>query len=316
MYHYVRDLPNTEYPAIKGLLTGKFEQQLDYLARYYEIIDICDVVKAQSLAFPPNACILTFDDGFIDHYETVFPILMERGMSGAFFPPVSSAMDREMLDVHKIHFILASTELEKIEAMMLEELDRLRARYRLPSNEELSAAYTKEGRFDGAAVTFIKRTLQFGIPRKARSEIAASLFSHFVTEDEKSFAEKLYMDIDQLREMVTAGMTIGGHGVGHNWLGKLARKEQELEFEEMMSFLTHVYRHRPNNWVLSYPNGSYNADTIELAQRNGACVGLKSTAGLVADFSKPFELDRLDTNDLPHDSGAVPCAWSRKVLSA
>ena len=35
-YHYVRDLSDTDYPEIKGLLTSEFEGQLDYLSKYYK----------------------------------------------------------------------------------------------------------------------------------------------------------------------------------------------------------------------------------------------------------------------------------------
>lgn len=33
---------------------------------------------------PENGFILTFDDGYIDHYEVVYPILKEAGVQGVF----------------------------------------------------------------------------------------------------------------------------------------------------------------------------------------------------------------------------------------
>ena len=35
MYHYVRDLKNSEYPTIKGLDKELFEKQLAYLLEHY-----------------------------------------------------------------------------------------------------------------------------------------------------------------------------------------------------------------------------------------------------------------------------------------
>ncbi|HIE82956.1 MAG TPA: polysaccharide deacetylase, partial [Dehalococcoidia bacterium] len=58
---------------------------------------------------PSNACWLTFDDGFSDHYRTVFPILAKREISGTFFAPAGPLLERCVLDVHKIQFILAGT---------------------------------------------------------------------------------------------------------------------------------------------------------------------------------------------------------------
>ena len=40
MYHFVRELPLTRFPAIKGLLTSRFAGQLDYLARHYQFVTV------------------------------------------------------------------------------------------------------------------------------------------------------------------------------------------------------------------------------------------------------------------------------------
>jgi len=37
MYHYVRDLPNTSFPRIKGMLISDFHQQLSALQNQYEM---------------------------------------------------------------------------------------------------------------------------------------------------------------------------------------------------------------------------------------------------------------------------------------
>ena len=37
------------------------------------------------------------------------PELLARNIQGSFFPPADAIVKREMLDVHAVHFILAST---------------------------------------------------------------------------------------------------------------------------------------------------------------------------------------------------------------
>ena len=111
MYHYVRELRFTKYPKIKALLASEFKEQVSYLQKYYEFVtitDCIDVVYNKSRAFPSNAALLTFDDGFIDHFTTVFPILEEREIQGCFFPAAKTIEESTVLDVHKIQFILAS----------------------------------------------------------------------------------------------------------------------------------------------------------------------------------------------------------------
>ena len=46
MYHYVRELPFTRYPRIKGLMTRRFVGQLDYLARHYHFVTVEQCVAA------------------------------------------------------------------------------------------------------------------------------------------------------------------------------------------------------------------------------------------------------------------------------
>lgn len=314
MYHYVRDLPNTDYPEIKGLLTKKFDGQLDYLQKHYSVVDTQEVARAAAgeAKLPANACLLTFDDGFMDHYETVFPRLRERGLTGSFFPPACSALEHRMLDVHKIHFILASGHAPSaVKQAILEELETFRASRELPTGEELEALYAAPNRYDESDVGYIKNVLQKGLPQDVRSEITARLFARFVADSETEFAKKLYMSVPQMQEMIRAGMTFGGHGYRHNWLGTLPREEQREEIEMMLSFLETVYGRVPRDWVMCYPYGSYNEATLEIMKETGAGLGLTTHVGLVSDLRHPLELARLDTNDLPFEGSAPVAEWTR-----
>jgi len=111
MYHYVRALGRSRYPNIKGLSVRDFRTQIEYVQEHYEVISGEHLIAAvtEGAALPPDAALLTFDDGYLDHFTTVFPVLDEAGLPGCFFPPVRAVFDREVLDVNKIHYILAST---------------------------------------------------------------------------------------------------------------------------------------------------------------------------------------------------------------
>ena len=103
MYHYVRDLPRTRFPEFKGLLTSQFEGQLDYITQHYTVCGVQQVIATTrgEGELPSNACILTFDDGFIDHYVTVFPMLEERGIIGSFYPSAKAVEECRLLNTHK-----------------------------------------------------------------------------------------------------------------------------------------------------------------------------------------------------------------------
>ena len=75
MYHFVRDLRRSRYPAIKGLDVERFAGQLAHIQRHYTVVRMEDVVAAArdpGVALPPRALLLTFDDGYAEHYQTVW----------------------------------------------------------------------------------------------------------------------------------------------------------------------------------------------------------------------------------------------------
>lgn len=90
MYHYVSELPE-DADAYRIDLTVSpvlFRQHLEYLRDVgYESIGLADLHLAllQGDPLPDRPIILTFDDGYIDHYRVVFPLLLEFGYRGTFF---------------------------------------------------------------------------------------------------------------------------------------------------------------------------------------------------------------------------------------
>jgi peptidoglycan/xylan/chitin deacetylase (PgdA/CDA1 family) len=90
MYHYVSPLP-PDADEIRIDLTvppDVFRQHMQLLEQEgYKTISLNQLYDAlvTGTALPPKPIVLTFDDGYIDHYRFVFPILQEFGFSGTFF---------------------------------------------------------------------------------------------------------------------------------------------------------------------------------------------------------------------------------------
>jgi len=314
MYHYVRDLPRTPYPRIKGLTTEKFDGQLDYVQKHYITCTLRQVVAAVrgEGQLPARACLLTFDDGFTDHYQTVLPRLLQRGITGSFYPPAQVVEERRLLDVHKLQFILAcADDINRLIADAFRLLAAYRSDWEIPDEQTLRSKYSGQSRFDPPEVVFLKRLLQHGLPEHVRTEIIAALFAANVSWDERSFADELYLDVAQLRQMVAEGMEIGGHGWTHRWLEHLPREEQAEEIRRTLSFLAKVYGHAPADWTMCYPYGSYDATTLKLLSAKGCKLGLTTRVAVNDTLSIPLELARLDTNDLPFRSDADLSDWTR-----
>ena len=90
MYHYVSALPPDADDVRIGLTLSPaiFRQHIEYLvnAGYHSVsLYEMDAALMSGAELPPNPVILTFDDGYAEHYNYVFPVLREFGMRGTFF---------------------------------------------------------------------------------------------------------------------------------------------------------------------------------------------------------------------------------------
>ncbi len=313
MYHYVRPLALTRFPKIKGLDLPLFEQQLGYLAKHYSLISMEDLIDAieNRCQLPPRPALLTFDDGYLDHYEYVFPRLAERNLHGAFFPVSCAALDRRILDVNKIHFTLASDVDPDLFVDFIEEACRERAsEYDLHDLGHYRENYKVGNFLDPANVNYVKLMLQHALPLELRAQLVDQLFRRYVASDEGSFAGELYATVDQLRIMRSGGMHIGSHGDLHQWLGQLPKAEQEADIERSLRLLDAVGA-APDYRTLCYPYGSYNADTIEAIVARGFKLALTTEVALSDAIAvQRFVLPRLDTNHLPKNSSAPPNEWT------
>lgn len=94
MYHYVSPLPPNADDIRVGLTLDPaiFRQHMQYLQEEgYNTISFYELNNAleNGSKLPSKPIILTFDDGYIEHYTTVFPVLKEFGFTGTFFIPTA-----------------------------------------------------------------------------------------------------------------------------------------------------------------------------------------------------------------------------------
>jgi peptidoglycan/xylan/chitin deacetylase (PgdA/CDA1 family) len=90
MYHYVSELPPDADVYRRDLTVSPeaFEAQLEYLDEAdYDPITLTDLhlYLTEGYPLPEKPVILTFDDGYRDAYEVVFPKLLNHGFPGTFF---------------------------------------------------------------------------------------------------------------------------------------------------------------------------------------------------------------------------------------
>lgn len=270
MYHYTRDLRHSRYPQIKGMDTLLFRQQLEYMKNKFNFVTMEQVIEATEnrYSLPDNALLLTFDDGYVDNYTYAMPLLEEFGAQGSFFIPGKTFATHQLLDVNKIHYILASADMNRLVTDVKNAMDYYRGQeFDFAPTDELFEQYAVASRFDTKETIFVKRMLQTALPEKLRNTISSELFQKYVGVTEEQLSYELYMTEEQVRTMKRHGMFIGIHGYDHYWLANLEadkmKKDIDMALDVMDEFID------KKQWVLNYPYGNYNDDVINYIRSKG-----------------------------------------------
>ena len=265
MYHYIRDRGDEAEAGtgIPGMPVMAFEAQLDDLAKQHIFVTWPEVrmaIQGQK-PLPVSACLLTFDDGILDHYINAFRILHERNISGLFFIIDRSEKDGLVLS-HKIHFLLAKLGLTRLREVIWENLDTLqRDRFSL-AEKKYQLKYPQVS--IDSRINLLKAILQRDLSIEVDTLLSDLFQTHVGSESET--AQNYYLDNEQILEMTEGGMHFGGHSQNHpwfDWIDAYARTSEIIASAERLKSI------EPGPWAFAYPYGGLSEDSPALLKKHG-----------------------------------------------
>jgi peptidoglycan/xylan/chitin deacetylase (PgdA/CDA1 family) len=295
MYHYVREIKNSKYPNIKGLEIKEFISQINYLKKHYTFISIEELYEAyyHNYILPKNPILLTFDDGYKDHYKYVLPVLSKEKVKASFYIPAKTVMENSILDVNKIHYILATTPTTKI----IKDIKNILEKNKIDFNS-LYKELAYPSRFDDKETMFIKRALQAYIDEPLRIKIIDRLFDTYINIPQKEFSKNLYINKKEIKELISEGMHIGSHGYEHYWWTKISKERLKKEIDLSLDFLK-SFNQKEKFWSACYPYGHHNESVINILKEKSCSLAFTVEAKISSLKENPLKISRLDTNDLP-----------------
>jgi peptidoglycan/xylan/chitin deacetylase (PgdA/CDA1 family) len=295
MYHYVRNPGDAAEASsgIPGMPTEVFESQLDQLSKEHTFVTWPDVRFAiqDDKPLPRSACLLTFDDGIIDHYLNVFQILRKRNLSGLFF-----ALDRcesdELVLAHKIHFLLAKIGVAGLREAIWEKLN--------PAQRDLFTGAEKQYKLKYPTnliddqINLLKAVLQRDVCADVNPMLSELFEMHIGSESE--IARRYYLNHEQIREMVAGGMYFGGHSRDHPWFDWIDAQARDAEIEASAEWLQGF---GPGPWAFAYPYGGLSEDSPHLLQKHRFVAAFTTQTQL--SHSDPYFIGRLDGEEMAQE---------------
>jgi peptidoglycan/xylan/chitin deacetylase (PgdA/CDA1 family) len=295
MYHYVRDAGDEAEAGsgILGMPTGVFESQLDELSRKHSFVTWHDVRHAviDHKPLPDSACLLTFDDGVLDHYVNVFRILRERKLSGLFFV-LDRAPNDGLVLAHKIHFLLAKLGLPRLRQALGEKLNAVQ-REKFKQAERYYRLKYPDPSVD-SQINLFKAVLQRDLSTDV-NPLLSDLFEEYVGS-ERETARSYYLNPDQIHEMVRGGMHFGGHSHDHPWFDWIDAAARDREVKVSADWLA---RFEPGPWAFAYPYGGLSEDAPHILQKHGFVAAFTTKTQFT--HSDPYYIGRLDGEEMVQD---------------
>ncbi len=299
MYHYVR-LSEPELPYFKYLHIEDFVKQLDYFGNEYGFISKESFRECLVAKEPAHGVILTFDDGFKDHYHYVLPELTKRNLWGIFFVPTAPYSVGEFIDVHRIHLLLGKHG-GKIIADAINKIITEKMLSHVHVHEFRQETYVSQK--NDEATKYVKRLLNYFIDYQYRKDIINELMSiYYPGEDE--LLQDFYMTKKEVRSMHQRGMVIGSHTVNHPVMSKLSIDEQEREIE--LSFQVIESITGDNSFkTFCYPYGGFHtftSQTESILNRHSCVLSFNVEPRNISTHDlafRPQALPRFDCNAFP-----------------
>lgn len=250
MLHDIRDISLNFFPK-------RYQFPYFYTIKEFEEL----LIKFEPTSFNEkdnHKYIYSFDDGLIDHFH-IAKLLFKKKIKAIFFIPSSPVLEREMIDSHKIQFILASNN----EEIILSELLRI-----IKTEFDIQDDYLdsfKESKWKNNIWTnemiFITRILREFKTSFERKLLIDRLFTKFVTRDEKDFSGDFYLNLKQVEEISNMGHIIGGHG--YKSLDLRFCKNSEIK-RELFNSDKFISKFNSQIKLYAYANGGFNDYAIEI----------------------------------------------------
>jgi peptidoglycan/xylan/chitin deacetylase (PgdA/CDA1 family) len=260
-------------PALVSATADTFDRQMRHLAEHFTVVGPQDILAALAgERLPERAVLITFDDAYLDFRTVAWPILQRHGLPATLFVPTGFPGNPE----RRFWW------------------DRLGLA--LASYPGTVVPYTPIGPLPVGAPAQRRRSLR-------RLKDALLLISHDEamdwvdricrSTDKVCTADTAVLSWDDIRALVTEGVTLGAHTRNHPALTRVSREVARSEIRSSCDDLCRETGMVPV--ALAYPGGFHDDGVVQVAHGEGIRLGFTCVRGAnPVPFGDPLRLRRID----------------------
>ncbi len=240
-----------------------FEANLLFLLKRFSVVPLSDMMMGIRAGKP--SCVITFDDGWLDTYEVAFPILKRLGVPATVFLPTAYIGTHRLFWYDRVEQLLRRWDTELSVKALREHCARLLAVH-LPED-----VHTTAGVF-----YWMVHSLKVHHPADIEVRLLEAERATFGRSNTDSI-KRLLMNWDEVRTMGCDGISFGSHCVNHSILPTLSYEEQRTEIVESRRTLLSQQIHYVD--CISFPNGNYDQDSLDLSEKAGYRLFMSASIG-------------------------------------
>ena len=279
MYHRVlKSPPDGYYEPGLYVNSSTFEMHLKQVSKTYNLVPLATIIEDGKRK--GGFCAVTFDDGWIDTYDIAFPILRKYKVPATVFVPTDFIGKENCFWFENLTILANKTAKNNVQPQFLQYFTQV-----IPTWKPLSLS-------NDSLCDLISCMKQ--LPSNYLSDIISRAYKEIGVEVSDNIP---IVNWEQMLEMSQYDISFAPHGAKHYILPTLS---SDMKRDEIVSPLcTLRERGIQSAPIFSYPNGSWDDESVKLLSESGYIGAVTTRLGYNSgsEISKPFLLNRIGLHD-------------------
>jgi peptidoglycan/xylan/chitin deacetylase (PgdA/CDA1 family) len=283
-----------------------FEQHLRILKKLNNVLPLPELVhQLQNKKLKKRYVAITFDDGYIDNYQTAKPLLEKSDIPATFFITTNNLGQQKEFWWDELAYILLKTP--NLPKQLSLEINNEPFSFNLDTESKLTKELNiKHKSFIAWEPTTLRSQLYYSLWEKLsplQSEAQENIMAFLRSWAGTSKAERpeyLCMSVEQMQHLSSSDLfTIGGHTCSHPALAYHSEAVQQKEIIENKKTLENLTGKEVN--LFAYPSGNYNDISIKALKQSRFSAGFTTNPKPVQKGADLFQLNRFQVNNWTGD---------------